>query len=160
MQLREGMRKPGVTGMTVRGILVYRIACAAAFMFAGAVLVVDLISGVTADRGAWIPLELGGAVLAFSLSARSLGSRVELVDGEVRLHSIWRTSRLDLREIERVSHGRFFGWDVLVLRLAGDRSARLPLLTQPGDPQRLREMEEILTRGLSNRPPSSPTTPP
>ncbi len=147
--------------MTVKGLLVYRLVCAASLIVTGIVLLIDTISAVQASGGGSLSTlwELGLAVLAFSLSARSLGSRIEILSTEVRLHSTWRTLRLDLRQIEGVDHGRFFGWDVLHLGLAGGRSVRLPLLTQPGDPRRLQELEEVLTSALAKRHGQSPTTP-
>lgn len=147
--------------MTLRGILPYRLACAASLIIAGAVLLVDALMAQASDGRSWFTLlELGLVVLLLSLSARSLGSRIEIDEREVKLHSTWRTVRLDLAEVEGVTHGRFLGWDVLRLGLRGSRSARLPLLTQPGDPDRLHRLEKTLKTELAKRRGQSPTTSP
>lgn len=148
--------------MTLRGILGYRLVCAASFIAVGLILLIDAISSVqAADGPPFVPLlELGLAVVAFSLATRSLGSRVEMVGAEVRLHSTWRTIRLPVENVVGVVRGRFFGWDVLLLQRRAGRTVRLPLLTQPGNPKRLHDQEETLTSELHGRQGSSPSTTP
>jgi hypothetical protein len=83
-----------------------------------------------------------------SSATRPLASRIELRDGELRLHTIWRAIRVDRSQVAGVARARFLGWDVLALKLSSDRSVRLPLLTQPGDPIRLGRLEEVLVGQL------------
>ncbi|MGH2627550.1 MAG: hypothetical protein ACRDHY_12975 [Anaerolineales bacterium] len=115
--------------------------------------VVLLVSGfaVLGDSDAASFLALGqfaGATVVLSLSARALSSRVELSDDQVRLHFVWRTRVLPSAAVVRVGHHRWLGWEVLSLELADGSSIRLPLLTQPGQTERLRSQEELLWTGL------------
>jgi len=146
--------------MTVKGILAYRLLSAASFIVAGAVVLIDAVTaGSQSGSGVITLIELGLAVFAFSLAARSLASRIEMRGEQWKLHGLLRTVRVDVARVERVVHGRFFGWDVLLLGLSDGRSVRLPLLTQPGDPAKLDKLERAVTTALGELGPSS-TTPP
>ena len=143
--------------MTVKGIFPYRLGSAVSFLAAGIVLVVDGISSIQAGHRAFAALlELGLSSIAFSLVARSFVSRAEVSDTEVRLHGIWRTVRISSARVTGVVRERFLGWEVLALTIDDGSSVRLPMLTQPGDPERLKKYEDLLQGALPGG--SSPTT--
>lgn len=94
--------------MTVKGILAYRLLSAASFIVAGAVVLIDAVTaGSKSGSGMITLIELGLAVVAFSLAARSLASRIEMRGEQWKLHGVLRTVRLDVARVERVEHGRF-----------------------------------------------------
>ena len=136
----------------MKGILPYRLATAASFIAAGLVLLIDGISSIQAGQRPFAALlELGLSSIAFSLSVRSLVSRTEISGTEIRLRSLWRTVRMSSSRVTGVERARFFGWDVLALKLDDGSSVRLPLLTQPGDPERLRRYEDVVEAALAGR---------
>lgn len=142
--------------VTVKGILPYRLGCAASFIAAGLVLLIDGISSIQAGQRPFAALlELVLSSIAFSLSVRCLVSRADVSSTEIRLHSMWRTARINSSRVTGVERARFFGWDVLALTLDDGSSVRLPMLTQPGDPERLRRYEVLVEAALAGR--SSPT---
>lgn len=144
------MCQPGAPMTIIGGVLSSKVMTALSLVALGVVL---LMSGfaVLGDSDAASFLALGqfaGATVALSLAARALASRVELRDDQVRLHFLWRTQGVPSTAVVRVGHRRWLGWEVLSLELADGSSIRLPLLTQPGQTERLRLQAELLWSGL------------
>jgi hypothetical protein len=135
--------------LIVKGLLPYRLGCAVSFLAAGLTLLVGGLDAIEAGGRPFLGLaELALSSVSFSLSVRSLTSRVVVTDDDVALHSVWRTVRVATGRVTGVARGHFLGWEVLTLTLVDGSSIRLPLLTQPGDPTRLRTLEESLNRAL------------
>lgn len=161
LQFRPEMREPGTAEMTITGVRSSKVLTALSLVALGATLLTSGFSTLgDSDLASFLALaQFAGATVALALASRALASRVEFRGDDVRLHFVWCTRVLPARNVARVGHRRWLGWDVLSLELADGGSVRLPLLTQPGPESRLRQQEELL-RSYLGRTAGSPTTAP
>ena len=137
--------------MTIRGVLSSRVILAASLLVIGLVLTagaIDEIDKSSAVATFVAAVELALAIGACSLGARAIASRVEVRRGKVYLHYLWMTRCVGQSDIVRLTRTSWFGWDIVAIQLSDGRVWRLPLLTQPGNPQRLDAQEAALSREL------------
>lgn len=137
--------------MTINGVWSSKILTALSLVALGATLLVSGFSTLgDSDLASFAALgQFAGATVALALASRALASRIELRGDDVRLHFLWWTRVLPARNVAKVGHRKWLGWDVLSLELADGGSVRLPLLTQPGPAARLRQQEELLRSHLA-----------
>lgn len=137
--------------MKLWGVTWSRILAGITFAIQGVVLFKVGLDMLNPDSDvavlALIPITL--ATASGVLAARALASRVEFLRDEVRLHTLWRTRIIPSAALDGIARKRWFGWDVLAFKTADGKLVRLPLLTQPGDPDKLRDQETLPLRAIS-----------
>lgn len=131
--------------IVIRGPLWQRLLTAVPLWAVGIMLEGTLLADVSRGLyGPSIPLSLGFGTIFIASGIRAMYSRVVAKSGQLVLHGVLRTRRMDWSERDEIVQHPFLGRPANWVHLSSGRRYLVPLATQIGEPSRLESVRNQL----------------